>query len=296
MTGAGGQLAEALRRLTSDHGACVFMSRSELDITDPVQVGTAVSDVPCDWVVNAAAYTAVDAAESDEEEAFRVNSDGPRTLAEACVARGVRLVHVSTDFVFDGSSNRPYETSDPPRPISVYGRSKLAGEKAITRTLAGEELIIRTSWLYGGTSTNFVSTMLRLMGVRNDLSVVADQFGTPTWSMTLAGRLLGLIEADARGIHHITDSGSATWYDFAVAIRDLALDADLLNDRIPIYPINTSEYPTPADRPRFSVLAKGRTDEVLGGCAPHWRSSLKEHLSLIAGPLGDLKGKGDLTT
>ena len=120
--------------------------------------------------------------------------------------------------------------------------------------------------------------------------------GTPTWSVTLAGRLLRLIEADARGIHHVTDSGSATWYDFAVAIRDLALDAGLLDDRIPIYPIDTKEYPTPADRPRFSVLAKGRTDEVIGGCAPHWRSSLKEHLSLRAGALGDLKGKEGFAT
>ena len=274
----------------------MFLSKSELDITDPAQVKSAVSGNSCDWVVNAAAYTAVDAAESNEEEAFRVNSDGPRTLAEACDACGVRLVHVSTDFVFDGSSSRPYKTSDSPRPISAYGRSKLAGEKAIMRTLAGEELIIRTSWLYGGTSTNFVSTMLRLMAVRSDLRVVADQFGTPTWSMTLAGRLLGLIGADARGIHHITDSGSATWYDFAVAIRDLALDIDLLGDQIPIYPITTKEYPTPADRPRFSVLDKGRTDEILGGCAPHWRTSLKEHLSLRAGALGDLKGKGGLTT
>ena len=292
MTGAGGQLAQAFQELTKEDGTCVFLSKSELDITDTTQVGAVMAEASCEWVVNTAAYTAVDAAESDEEEAFQVNAEGPRRLAEACRAHGARLAHVSTDFVFDGAANRPYETSDEPGPLSVYGRSKLAGERAVAETLSGEELIVRTSWLYGGRSSNFVSTMLRLLGDRDELSVVADQFGTPTWAMTLARRMLGLIDTDARGIHHVTDSGSATWYDFAVAIRDVAFEVGLLVDRIPIHPISTEEYPTPADRPRFSVLAKARTDRLLGDCAPHWRTSLEQHLSDAKGTLQDMERNG----
>ena len=283
ITGAGGQLGAALRKLVSDDISCVHLSREDLDITDSTDVRAAISAASCEWVINAAAYTAVDTAESVPEAAFAVNTDGPRVLAEECRAAGVRLAHVSTDFVFDGESNRPYLTSDPARPLSVYGRSKLAGEEEVDKILAGDGLIVRTSWLYGGAAGNFVATMLRLMGSRDEISVVSDQFGTPTWSGTLASRLLALVEVGGRGVNHITDSGSATWYDFAVSIRDIASDSGLIVSRPRIHPISTDDYPTPAVRPRFSVLDKTRTDRILGRCAPHWRTSLKQCLSPKAG-------------
>ena len=283
VTGAGGQLSEALECLTAGDDSCVFASRDELDITDPRAVRAAITSAPCDWVINAAAYTAVDASESCPDVAFSVNADGPRILAEECHAAGIRLAHVSTDFVFDGESSRPYLASDAPRPLSIYGRSKLAGEEEVDKILAGDGLVVRTSWLYGGVEGNFVATMLRLMGSRDEISVVSDQFGTPTWSATLASRLLKLVEAGERGVHHITDSGSATWYDFAVSIRDIALDSGLIVSRPLVHPISTEDYPTPAVRPRFSVLDKTRTDQVLGGCAPHWRTSLERCLSSWSG-------------
>jgi dTDP-4-dehydrorhamnose reductase len=292
VTGAGGQLAQAFQCMLGDDGEGVFRPRSALDITDAEQVATAISETSCDWIVNAAAYTAVDAAESDERTAFRVNADGPRVLAEACVASGVRLAHVSTDFVFDGSTNRAYKPLDQVDAISVYGRSKLEGEKAIAEVLGGEGLIVRTSWLYGGEASNFVTTMLRLLDSRDEVSVVADQFGTPTWSMTLASRMLSLMQSDARGIHHVTDSGSATWYDFAVSIRDIAIDAGLIGKRAQIHPISTEEYPTPAARPRFSVLDKSPTDRFLGACAPHWRTSLDRFLRSRFDRIGDTSENG----
>ena len=290
ITGAGGQLAEALGHLLSDDSSCVFASRGDLDITDSVQVRSAINAASCECIVNAAAYTAVDSAETSPDAAFAVNAEGPRILAEECRASGVRLVHVSTDFVFDGDSNRPYRTSDPTRPLSVYGRSKLAGEEAVSEVLADSGLIVRTSWLYGGVAGNFVTTMLRLMDSKDEISVVADQFGTPTWSATLAARLLDLTKSGEGGIHHVTDSGSATWYDFAVSIRDIAIDLGLIVRRPSIHPIPTEGYPTPAVRPRFSVLDKSRTDRLLGRCAPHWRTSLEGCLA-SSGMQGNVRNR-----
>ena len=268
----------ALRQLLVDDGDCLFLSRSELDITDSVQVRKVVSEASCDWVINAAAYTAVDAAETDEETAFRVNAVGPQVLAAACLDSGARLAHVSTDFVFDGVTNRPYKVSDRADPVSVYGRSKLAGEQAVAEALGGDGLVVRTSWLYGGEQGNFVSTMLRLMRSRDELSVVSDQIGTPTWSRTLAAGILGLVDLDERGVHHVTDSGSASWYDFAVAIREISFGLGLIPKRPVIHPIPSEEYPTPATRPRFSMLDRCHTDKILGKSPPHWRESLEQFL------------------
>ena len=230
-----------------------------------------------DWIINCAAYTAVDKAESEPELARAINDTGIGVMSLAASRYGARLLHLSTDFVFDGQSNRAYLPSDPTNPRSVYAATKLGGERqAMAR---GGAIILRTAWVYASSGRNFVLTMLRLMREKPEIRVVADQIGTPTWATSTAHAIWGLIGVSApQGIYHWTDLGVATWYDFAVAVQDEALTRGLLSQAIPIVPITTAEYPTPAMRPAFSVLNTESARAFVKISAQHWRHNLRTML------------------
>lgn len=233
-------------------------------------------------VVNAAAYTAVDKAESDPDAASRGNADGPGFLAEGCREVGARLVHVSTDFVFDGATSRPYRPDDPPAPLGVYGATKLEGERRVLRELPHASLIVRTAWVYSSHGRNFVLTMIRLMRERGTVRVVSDQVGTPTSARDLAIALWDLIRLEATGVHHWTDAGVASWYDLAEAVRRLGQTRGLVPSNARVVPISTLEYPTPARRPAYSVLDKSSTWSILGRTSRHWLDTLDEVLAECA--------------
>jgi dTDP-4-dehydrorhamnose reductase len=239
-------------------------------------VALAITDVRPDVIFNAAAYTATDHAENDEPRAYAVNKTGVGILARNAAKAGARLVHVSTDFVFDGERGRPYRPDDETAPLSAYGRTKLAGEyEAI---VSANALIVRSSWVYAARGSNFVRTMLRLMSERERLGVVADQIGSPTEAGSLADALWQLAAKRATGIHHYSDSGVASWYDFAVAIQEEAIKTGLLDRVIPIDPISAADYPTAAARPSYSVLDTRSTIALLGKAPLHWRVNLRRML------------------
>jgi dTDP-4-dehydrorhamnose reductase len=226
-------------------------------------------------LVNAAAYTAVDRAEGEEELAFAVNARAVGAMAAAVSAIGGHLVHVSTDFVFDGGSAAAYLPDDARNPLSAYGRSKAAGEDAAGPGAS----VLRTAWVYGAGGANFVSTMLRLMRSLPQVRVVADQIGAPTWTRGLADVAWGLALRRAPGTYHHCDAGVASWYDFAVAVQEEALSVGLLEAGVPVVPITTADYPTPARRPAFSLLDSRATRELLGTEAVHWRVNLRRMLA-----------------
>jgi dTDP-4-dehydrorhamnose reductase len=277
IVGGNGQLGKGLSSTAPGEASIVSHDIDTLDITDMRAVEAAVKEVQPDIVFNAAAYTAVDKAESEEEAALAVNATAVGHLAKAAGGIGARFVHVSTDFVFDGLSGVPYLPDAPTSPIGAYGRTKLAGEKA-----AGDDaLIVRTAWVYAPNGGNFVRTMLRLMVNCPEVRVVADQIGTPTYAPGLAAALWRMVAKGTKGIHHYTDAGACSWYDFAVAIQEEALAVGLLDTAVPVIPINASEYPTPARRPHYSVLDKTSTFAVLGGPSPHWRENLRKMITGI---------------
>lgn len=269
--GAGGQVGRALGATAPDGTTVIALDRTGCDIGEPAQIERAIAGAGADIVFNAAAYTAVDRAESEPDAAERLNGLAPPLIAEAARRAGARLVHISTDFVFDGKAARPYRPDDAPAPLSVYGRTKLAGESG----LGPDALIVRTAWVYAATGANFVATMIRLMRDRERLGVVADQIGTPTSATSLAGALWALVAAGAKGIHHYTDAGVASWYDFAVAIEEEGRAACLLDRPTAVDPIATADYPTAATRPAFAVLDKSATWAALGAAPPHWRVNLR---------------------
>jgi dTDP-4-dehydrorhamnose reductase len=277
ITGAGGQLAVELADQVPAGVSVIPLTREALDIGDAAAVRVALSRHAPDVVINAAAYTAVDKAESERDLAFRVNADGAAYLCAAARGIGARFVHVSTDFVFDGRAHRAYLPEDPTGPLGVYGASKLAGEEAVMREDPAA-LIVRTAWVYSPWGANFLKTMLRLMAQRGEVRVVADQIGAPTSATTLAQTIWALVGAGATGMHHCTDAGVASWYDFAQAIAEEAQARRMLGPGVRVCPIATSDYPTPAARPAFSVLDKTSTWSMLGGPAPHWRVSLRKVL------------------
>lgn len=252
-----------------------------LDITDGMMVQAYIDNIRPDVIINAAAYTAVDKAETDKDLAFAVNEHGPANIARSCHSIGCRFIHVSTDFVFDGKSPLPYMPEDQPSPLSVYGMSKHMGEKAVLKNTSGTALIFRTAWVYSSHGNNFVKTMLRLMREKDQLRVVFDQIGSPTWARTLAKTIWSsvLSHKQASGIYHWTDSGVASWYDFAVAIQHEAITLGLLERVIPILPIRTEQYPTPAKRPANSVLDCSKTWKDFSITPEHWRVRLRQMLS-----------------
>ena len=282
VTGAHGQVGRAVVALAPAAASVIGLSRAELDFTDRAAVAAQLRRSPVDWIVNGAAYTAVDAAEDDLTGATLANDTAVAGLAEAARASGCRLLHLSTDFVFDGSAGRAYLPSDPVNPLSAYGRTKLAGERHV---LAGDGIVLRTAWVYASAGKNFVLTMLRLMRERPEVRVVADQIGAPTWASGLAGAIWGLIGQSApAGTYHWTDLGVASWYDFAVAIQEEALARGLLARAVPVIPIATADFPTKATRPRFSVLDTSSTRAAAAAPARHWRANLRQMLDELHAP------------
>jgi dTDP-4-dehydrorhamnose reductase len=277
VVGANGQLGRALQATVPTDVDVQAHDVDTLDISDAGAIATCLSELQPDIVFNAAAYTAVDKAESEEPVARLVNATAVGLLVEGARRVGARFVHVSTDFVFDGEAGIPYAPDAAPSPLGAYGRTKLEGER-----LAGPDaLIVRTAWVYAPTGGNFVRTMLRMMAERPEVRVVADQIGTPTYAPGLAAALWALAEKGVTGIHHHTDSGAASWYDFAVAIQEEALAIGLLYTAVPVIPIATADFPTPARRPHFSVLDKSSTIAALGAPAPHWRVNLRHMLNEV---------------
>lgn len=280
ITGANGQLGRCFVSLAAEFPALTleFADAAQLDITDRRAVMSSMKTFPVQYVVNCAAYTAVDKAETDPDTARKINITGVKNLAEACAVCGARLIHFSTDYVYHSRQNTPIRESDPVKPRGVYARSKLAGERAALKANPGKTTIIRTSWVYAREGHNFVNTMLRLASERLEVRVVADQIGTPTYAPDLARAVLKIISDVERGItapelldgiYHYSNEGVASWYDFAAAIFEISgLPCKAL-------PIESSEYPAPAPRPPFSVLNKTKIKQAFQLKIPHWRDSLK---------------------
>lgn len=274
ITGAGGQLGSALQRTAPQWADINAIDVDDVDFTDDAMLRARLVVEAPDVLINAAAYTAVDRAEEEQELAQAINCDAVAVMVEAMAEQGGKLVHVSTDFVFDGTLTRPYLPDDECAPISAYGRTKAAGE----RHLRDSDLLVRTAWVYSAGGANFVRTMIRLMNERDELGVVSDQIGSPTWATGLARTLWGLIEKGACGTYHHTDEGSISWYDFAVAIAEEAHELGLISTIPTINPITTSQYPTPASRPAYSVLDCTATRAFLGEAPVHWRTNLRTML------------------
>lgn len=276
IVGAKGQLGSDLMELLGDDAVGVDLP--SIDITSPASVNEVVAGVEPDVVVNAAAYTAVDAAETDEPTAFAVNGLGPEHLARACAARpSTRLVQISTDYVFDGNATEPYDEDAPPRPVSAYGRTKLAGEQAVLDLLPDRGYIVRTAWLYGQYGANFVKTMLRLESERDTVSVVEDQRGQPTWSRDLASQVIALMRAwPDPGVYHGTNSGAVSWFGFTQEIFRL-IGADPAR----VLPTTSAEFRRPAPRPANSVLGHRRWNEA--GIPPMraWEQALAEAMPFL---------------
>ncbi|ALR16698.1 dTDP-4-dehydrorhamnose reductase [Vibrio natriegens] len=291
VTGKGGQLAWELGQTKPAKVELISLGIQELDISNAAQVNEVLTAHSPDIVINAAAYTAVDKAESEQEVAYAVNQTGSENLANTCKEIGARLIQVSTDFVFDGAKTTPYQTDDTPNPINVYGDSKLQGDKAIANILGDQATIIRTAWVYSTNGNNFVKTMLRLMTEKDRLGIVYDQVGTPTWAKGLAQMIWALTAKLAKNaltqdrqtqVLHWTDAGVASWYDFAVAIQELAIEKGMLSHRIPVRPIPASSYPTPAKRPSFSVIDKSKAELASGVETVHWREQLSAMLDELS--------------
>jgi dTDP-4-dehydrorhamnose reductase len=278
--GAGGQVGQALAATAPAGARIVALDRPQCDITCQADVERAIDEAKPDFVFNATALTAVDRAEAEESAATALNAVAPGFIAGAARAAGARIVHISTDYVFDGRGERPYRPHDAPNPLSVYGRTKLAGEEAV-RLADRQSLTVRTMWLHSAWGANFVTNMLQLMRERQGLRVVSDQIGTPTGARSLASALWALAGAGATGLFHYRDDGSASWHEYALAIQEQARTLGLLDRSIPIEPVATAEHSTAAPRPAFSVLDAAEAWRIVGR-PPHWRDSLARTLEEIA--------------
>lgn len=281
LAGAGGQVGVALQEVMPKGVKLLALDRNALDITDRKAVAEAVNRIKPDWVINAAAYTAVDKAESEPELAFAINRDGAEHLAQSVADINARMVQISTDYVFDGEQARPYAPGDPVNPINVYGESKLAGELATREALDDRAMILRTAWVYAPHGRNFLLTMLRLMRERDELRIVEDQVGTPTSAHSLAHAIVAAIARNVTGTHHWTDAGAASWYDFACAIGELAEIAGSGFGACRVTPIPTSSYPTPARRPASSLLDKQSMRSAIDDDGMHWKRALSQAVSRV---------------
>jgi dTDP-4-dehydrorhamnose reductase len=294
LTGKNGQVGFELQRSLARLGRVFAVGRDQLDLADPDSIRRTVRDTKPDLIVNAAAYTAVDQAESEPELALAINGVALGILAEEAKRAGAALIHYSTDYVFDGSKAAPYTEDDEPRPINVYGRTKLAGERAI-QAVEVPHLILRTSWIYSARGKNFLLTILRLANERAELSIVDDQIGAPTWSRAIAAATGNILVhlgygqpafRDAcvgkRGIYNLSAAGQTSWHGFAAAILANAASArpgesDFALERVPVLkPITTEQYPLPARRPRNSVLSHAKLQRAFGLAMPDWKSSLAD--------------------
>ena len=287
--GANGQVGYELQRSLTPLGSVTAIDYPEINIADADALRQYVRSQAPDVLVNAAAYTAVDKAEAEEAVALAVNGTAPGIMAEEMARSGGLMVHYSTDYVFDGKTPGARVETDVPKPLSAYGRTKLVGEQAVAAA-GGAHLIFRTAWVYGRRGGNFMLTMIRLMKERDELRVVADQHGTPTWCRTLAEIPTEIVRSHwvneggrealrgaSGGLYHLTNSGETTWYEYACAIRDLAPE---LSERrhVKVHPITTAEYPLPAPRPAFSALDNGKLERTFGIRAVDWREALRECL------------------
>ncbi|MEO8517328.1 MAG: dTDP-4-dehydrorhamnose reductase [Flavobacterium sp.] len=273
VTGASGQLGQAIQHIAPDYTDCqfIFASSQELDITNQEKVNQFFEHNKIDFCINAAAYTAVDKAESETDKAESINVLGPKNLAFACKKHHVKLIHISTDFVFDGASKQPYLETDATSPINVYGKTKRDGEVVIIENLK-EYFIVRTSWVYSQFANNFMKTMLRLASERDSLSIVSDQVGSPTNAVDLAKATLSIVKSNstAYGIYNFSNEGMASWYDFAKEIFRIN------NIAIEVSPIPSEAFPTPAIRPKYSVLSKSKIKEVFGIEIKIWQEALQQ--------------------
>jgi len=280
LLGANGQLGQTLQQhlQTLDHKLpdheLLALGREELDISDETALRKTLGELAPDVIINAAAYTAVDTAETEDLDARAANATGPKHLARWAKEQNCWLLHISTDFVFSGRSHRPYKPDDQTDPLSIYGRTKLEGELHVRYLARDNSLVLRTSWVYSQYGRNFLNTMLRLMAEKDSLNVVDDQIGTPSSTLGLARCIAAAVAKRPVGILHWSDAGVASWYDFAVAIQDEAIKQGLLSKAIPIHPIPTTAYPTPAKRPSYSVLDKTDTIAALDCHPQHWRREL----------------------
>jgi len=280
LIGCNGQVGTQLKKALQPYNNLIAVARPEVELVQPETIKNLIKQWEPQIIINAAAYTAVDKAENEPELANKINAVAPRVLAEEANKSQALLIHISTDYVFDGKNNRPYQENDLTNPLSIYGETKLAGEQAIN-SICSNYLILRTAWVYGsGGKSNFVKTMLRLGAQKSELKVVSDQIGSPTWATDIAQTIAMLITKDQpkSGIYHYTNSGVASWYDFAVAIFEEAklLGFPLNIERV--VPITTSEYPTPATRPSYSVLDCTKISSLMESYPPHWRESLRKML------------------
>ena len=287
LTGCTGQLGQELQRTLAPLGEVIGVERSTVDLNHPTNLRQRLVEIKPDLIVNAAAYTAVDKAETETELAQVINATAPTIMAEEATRLGATLIHVSTDYVFDGRKNTPYTEDNATNPLGVYGRTKLEGEEGIRKT-CDHHLIVRTAWVYGSNGqVNFVKTMLRLFAEREEVRVVADQVGSPTWAANLAQAIATLLSQTSlepgqlsipTGTYHYTNSGVASWYDFAVAIFEEAKPLGFPLKVQRIVPIATADYPTPATRPAYSVLSGKKISALLGSHPPHWRQGLRQML------------------
>ena len=282
ITGAGGQVGRMLLETRPDGFEAIACTHADLDIGAGEAVRELIGRLRPAVIINAAAYTAVDKAESEPDSARRINAEGPGHLAAAAGECGARLIHISTDFVFDGAASVPYRPDSATHPLSVYGRTKRDGERAVLEALPERATVVRTAWVYAAIGANFMRTMLRVMQGNRAVRVVADQVGTPTAARGLAEVLWKIAGTpDIRGIHHWTDAGVASWYDFAVAIAEEGAELGLLPAEVTVAPIATADYPTPARRPAYSVLDKSSL-AALGLTPVHWRQRLRAVLKEIS--------------
>lgn len=278
VTGANGQLGMELQQLAKAYPLFefIFTTREEMPLDNADAISTFIAKHQPQYFVNCAAHTAVDKAESEKELAYQINAEAPGIIAKACKENNVQLIHISTDYVFNGTGTAPYKESDATDPVNLYGDSKLHGEIKV-KEFNPEAIIIRTAWVYSEFGKNFVKTMLRLMSDKDEINVVGDQSGTPTYAADLAETILQIISSQqwTPGIYHFSNEGNITWYDFAVAIKDLSGSSCKVN------PISASQYPTPAKRPGYSVLDKTKIKETFGITIPQWRDSLTVCLDKI---------------
>ena len=288
LLGGNGQVGTECRRALAGLGELIVATRAgehgvAADFSAPETLRALVQETAPDVVVNAAAYTAVDKAESEPDAAFLVNAESPRVLAEACQAANAYLLHYSTDYVFDGQGSQPYRPDEATAPLGVYGASKLAGEMAI-RASGCQHAILRTAWVYAHHGKNFLLTMLRLAAERDELRVVADQYGTPTPAALIADVTAHILAKTERpsGTWHLTPTGSTTWHGFAEAIVEGAHAQGLLAKKTPVCPITTADFPTPAKRPAYSVLDVTSLERDFALTLPDWRSGLQQVLATLA--------------
>lgn len=274
--GSRGQLGNELQDLAKEYPSFrfSFYDVAEMDIVNKELVDEGIRTLKPDYLINCAAYTAVDKAETEKDLAFAINSDAVKNLALACKANGVKFMHISTDYVFDGTAQEPYSEDNPVNPTNVYGLSKLKGEQQASRN-DKDVIIIRTAWVYSTYGNNFVKTMLRLMKTKPEISVVADQEGSPTYAHDLAAAILHIISSGkwVPGIYHFTNEGVISWFDFAGEIKNLSGSSCI------IHPITTEQYPTPATRPKYSVLDKTKIQQIFDVKLKSWKESLQKCLA-----------------